>query len=563
MTVLSKPIEIGIATDDDDDEEVMIVSSPRKSKRLEHQSKQPKYKTGTAIQKLFPQGWFEGYVESFWIDDEYEDDVRLYRIEYEDGDAEDIEEGDMPPLVQFAEKDMKRQTLRQLQRKTTVKRAARKPTTTTTTTTTTTHRPAKKARGGTAKGLQTLNPDSGLWTGIFGQDKGALLQESLVEKIHANPPPPKTLPQPLHACIPLMVEFWLLLWERQMIFLEGKQTNVRVMQKHHFCNNHREIDRGTAYLRSQIMTLKQELQQQEKPLTRAIWLEQVLGMAYIYRLVNKQESFESDRNPTGGIPRLGEWTKEHEDYCREIQAERRRDNSLPSFMTRAHQAISYDEYIQLGQKCAKTIPPIAKQVHAAGSNLRKICNVLQKLGGVSSFRGWQLACDLEEARCLGPDVPDDFTLLGPGARNGLRDVFGDDVYNSHNLLDLCRHLQSSMTYCLQLVDLEFPHWGGRPVTLKVIEHALCEFNKFQRSDAGGFDSFRHRHSRASMDDKPCGECQEETTAENRARCDTCFLIVCQQCQKDQFHSIRSAEEDRHGRNCCLACHEIDELTFDD
>jgi hypothetical protein len=497
----------------------------------------------------------------------------MYLIHYEDGDREDLEEEDLQEFIDNAIDDQKGLSCKLKLRQATAKRPRINNTTVKSTNkkkarhhgTTTSYSNDKKK-----KGDPVVNKDSSLWTGVFGESKGPPLQQSIPSLVQANPPTRTQLPKPLWECIPLMLEFYLLLYERQQMFL-GRPTKVSVMIKHHFCNNYRELDRGTGYLRSQLIQRHDELltnkQQQDSVLTRELWLKEVLGMAYIYRLCNKQTTYSSKRNPSGGIPRLGKWNKDHEQYCRDIERERNQNNKNPSFMTRAHQAISHNEYIQYGRDSATSVPRVAQQIYEAGSDLKLVCKILHDLGGISKFRAWQLACDLEEAKCLGPSCQDHYTLLGPGAENGLRDIFGKDALQAYKTMDLVVYLRQNMTYCLQLVGLKFPFWDGRPITLKVIEHALCEFDKFQRVDStkNNVSNLRTWVSQSHLDERACDACHKEVkTKGTTVRCDTCFFLACHKCQDKAFVSIRSSsKDDPTGRNCCRKCDKIDRLTFSD
>jgi hypothetical protein len=66
---------------------------------------------------------------------------------------------------------------------------------------------------------------------------------------------------------------------------------------------------------------------------------------------------------------------------------------------------------------------VAHKVFKAGFDLEEVCKILQELDGIAEFHAWQLACDLDEAKCWG-DVKDNYTLLGPVTKKGLTDIFG-------------------------------------------------------------------------------------------------------------------------------------------
>ena len=205
-------------------------------------------------------------------------------------------------------------------------------------------------------------------------------------------------------------------------------------------------------------------------------------------------------------------------------------------------------------------------------DMEMVCNHLRKLPGLGSFTSWQIACDLEEACCFGPKVKpnenglfepveleDVYCVLGPGAEKGLRKIFGEEIFGSidrKDLMGLAIHVRDIMDYCLGLVGQKFPHWRNRKVNLKVIEHALCEYQKFTEIEAGYVAGQRRWHSRAEMDTRK--ECCD---GQRMIRCDTCHDIVCEGCQRDKFQSIKAL--DGFGWNCCRRCHALDQLEFVD
>jgi hypothetical protein len=324
--------------------------------------------------------------------------------------------------------------------------------------------------------------------------------------------------------IPEMVEFYVMLLQRQL--LQQKQQGSTsiinpIFQRYHFCNNYRELDRGTAYFRSQILLkllgMKEGEQQQESSplqMNRLQYLQEVLGMAYYYRQCNLIESFKDPNNPAGGIPRLGRF---NESFVRYIETYRQ---NRKKFFTPAHLNQGFNRYINNCSSAEKLIRDLSKEIHNMNEfDMKKMCSILRRLPGVGEFTCWQIACDLEEACCFCPKIkitptgivqvqlPDEFCVLGPGAEKGLQKIFGKEVYQQftrNDLLGLAIFLRDNMDHCLALVGQSFPLWKKRRVTLKVIEHALCEFQKFVELDTGYSKGQRSWHSRAGMDElKPC------------------------------------------------------------
>jgi alpha-glutamyl/putrescinyl thymine pyrophosphorylase clade 1 len=395
------------------------------------------------------------------------------------------------------------------------------------------------------------------------------------------------LPSDLHPFIPNMVEFYLLMYERQCVF-GGKKTSNPIMQNFHFCNNYRELDRGTAYFRSQILDLYDDLKvtttktQKRRgdassstttatttatasTVTRRQWIEQVLAMSYVYRMVNRIESFTNSDNPVGGIPRLGQFDDEFVAYVRSFK--NNDSNTKGAFFTAAHQTTNYEKFIEWCQdatyKNTSVISNSTEQIIEAGNDLESICTlIVQSLKGVRDFFAWQIVCDLSEARCFGDDLNgDSFCLLGPGASSGLDDIFGSETNSKIRLKytasQLCVYLRDSLDPCLRLVGLTFPYWRDRPCTLKIIEHALCEVNKFYRLDADSSNRLRKFNSRSTMDrNKPCQLCGCNVSSHDEktviVRCESCHAAFCTKCT-----SASSNKNIQRASTWCLRCKDFD------
>jgi hypothetical protein len=388
----------------------------------------------------------------------------------------------------------------------------------------------------------------------------------------------KSIPQNLHSRVPEIVEFCLMMWQRQQMQQGMAESRIEIFQRYHFCNNYRELDRGTAYFRSQVLQLAKETNLQHSDdrnrLTRLEYTTQVLAMAYYYRLCNKIESFRNAKNPVGGIPRFEQFDNAFVEYVQSYNV----DKPTATFFTRAHLNQGFKKYLHGCKDSTNKIPQVAQKILESTSNgaidRRSICKHLKTLDNVGPFMAWQIACDLEESSCYGPCIEvsdnvqnDDYVELGPGAKKGLCKIFGDDVFRQavakKELCHLTMLLRDSCHDMLQLVGKTFPLWKNRPIHLKMIEHALCEFQKFVEIQDSNVAGQRMFHSRASAMDKrlhqQCSACSQTNTTPRMIRCDTCHFIACESCQKDQFYSIQPINE--YGYTCCQPCRALDQLSL--
>jgi hypothetical protein len=89
------------------------------------------------------------------------------------------------------------------------------------------------------------------------------------------------------------------------------------------------------------------------------------------------------------------------------------------------------------------------------------------------------------------------------------------------------------------IRLEFPKWNNRRLTLKEMEHALCEFSKFQRLERNTTTGRRLRKQKSQAHPARgvfcccyCYCCQSQTTKTEIIMlefCDTCNQGYCKEC----------------------------------
>jgi alpha-glutamyl/putrescinyl thymine pyrophosphorylase clade 1 len=433
---------------------------------------------------------------------------------------------------------------------------------------------AKKSKLTTPKGSSTAKND--LWERLRTDDGKAITMELIQQQQVASTNSTIDIPEDLHPTIPKMVEFYLFMYERQRLYL-GYSTPLREFHTYHFCNNYRELDRGTAYLKSQILKLKDDLDDlpTTKPLlSRIDWTEQVLYMAYVYRLCNQLTSFANPQNPVGGIPRLGQFSVAFGRYIQGL-----RDDGH-SFFTNAHQNNGFQKYIQWCRSVLVIVVPVdgqsllrsvATQIVDANGDMQQVCIALSKLPGIAKFMSWQLACDLQEANCM-DSIDDSYVKLGPGAEAGIKDIFGDATAKvlGYNNLHLAVCLRDNLEYGMGLVGKTFPLWRDKPMTLKVIEHALCEFSKFKRMTNGTKFAPRLFRSRASWNATFCQYCHAAKTSSvySWLCCDTCRAEYCGKCCSDGRCEKTTSSSATRGSTTnawvlCQRCTSLDGMTFDD
>jgi hypothetical protein len=197
------------------------------------------------------------------------------------------------------------------------------------------------------------------------------------------------------------------------------------------------------------------------------WLREVLLASVLYRLLNKVETFQT----FGGIP---DTPQEIKKFLKFIKA--KMSSGGPAVFTSAHINMGFVNYRRVANNIVQpqTLDTIAEQVLAA-KELHQVPDVLETLKNLGAFYAWQVTCDLMECGCLPNFGENDYARLGKGAVKGIRIIFGVDAYDHVNLAKL---LESLQVLVFATLNVSFPYFADRKLTVKNIEHALCEFSKY-------------------------------------------------------------------------------------
>ena len=119
---------------------------------------------------------------------------------------------------------------------------------------------------------------------------------------------------------------------------------------------------------------------------------------------------------------------------------------------------------------------MAKQIVAAPS-LKMAWKVIKTPPNVGNFLSWQITANLCALKLI--KLPEDFVALGPGAKDGLKKVFGltGNIAASEEL-ELAKTLTRMMDPVFEALGISFQFFLRRRISMKAIEHSLCEFDKY-------------------------------------------------------------------------------------
>ena len=303
-----------------------------------------------------------------------------------------------------------------------------------------------------------------------------IVLESLNSKMGVGKCLHPLLPEHKDSC-DAVAAFLLFVHERQTIWKkkqEGRQdlTENKILSTKLFCNVYRELDKGSQYMRNCL--LQRDLQETPSHMISHEVVERVLFKSIVYRLINKVDTFVE----FGGLP-----SKEENKSFVKFLLNKRAKGEV-SF-TAAHQNMGYDRLQETLHFVKKNIKSLATQVvkGAEARSLKVAHKALVATPNIGAFFAWQILCDLLENRVLGANTDNQWVCLGPGGKSGLRKIFPlettEEIKFIRLLRDICnpRGPMSGFT----ALALEFPAFLEKPLSVKNVEHSLCEFNKWWNS----------------------------------------------------------------------------------
>ena len=350
--------------------------------------------------------------------------------------------------------------------------------------------------------------------------------------------------------------FLLFILERQKTWGNKRKnrktlTTNRVLATKWFTNMYRELDRGTLYFRYCMSKTDLKGVKISKDTIETDLVTKVLFKSIVYRLINKVETFMD----FGGIPNQDEFPA----FLSYLKAKVREKVVI---FTAAHQNMGFRRLMDTFSYLAKNIDKLTYNV-VKGANHRstKECQeAILKIPNVGAFFAWQILCDLLECKILGDNTDNQWACLGPGAKNGLRRIFRLETTKGElKHTRLLRDLGGlrGPTSGFKALGLEFPAFLHKPLSLKNIEHALCEYDKYFRFNLNSQvreRDYSDQKSRKHLDKQSlCEICSYEASEADCVKCLLCGTIYHKPCETNwgtMFH--------RDGSWLCHVCHEIEQ-----
>jgi hypothetical protein len=341
-------------------------------------------------------------------------------------------------------------------------------------------------------------------------------------------------------------EFMLFCHERQCIWAKRKQgmpepwTQDPILQSKHFTNIYRELDAGTAFFRRSMIKLKEVMKKDglNREEFENHFAVEVLWASFCYRLVGRVDTF----NELGGIPTLHGWEQFSDRFERHYRKEK-------TVFTAAYQNMGFNRFIEtikfIRANNDIALKDLATTILISGRNrdLKRCTQSIQQIPNIGPFFAWQVTCDLMECGIL-KGVDEDtsnYVQLGPGAKRGLKIIFGSSRRDENALCIMLREKQNVFFNCL---GVKFIRFDNRIMSLKVLEHALCEYSKYYALKTNSFGRvFNGLGGSAAKFD--CEECATLHCENNGSqRCDTCWRNFCHKCSNNEGDITRICNDCR-------------------
>ncbi len=266
--------------------------------------------------------------------------------------------------------------------------------------------------------------------------------------------------------------FWRFAAERQRIFfarLHGELspwTDDPVLQTYKFTNAYRASDRTSQYLiRHVIYGGPKEPQE-------------VFFRIILFKLFNKIKTWELLENEFGEI----RWsTYRYSDYNRVLSRALAAGASIYSaayIMASGHEFFAVSRKHQSHLKLLElmlsdTVPERLTECR----RMRQGFELLRSYPLIGDFLGYQLITDLNYSDLI--DFSEmEFTMPGPGARDGIRKCFAS--LGGLSEADVIQLMADRQAREFERLGIEFPSLWGRTLQLIDIQNLFCEVDKYSR-----------------------------------------------------------------------------------
>ena len=271
------------------------------------------------------------------------------------------------------------------------------------------------------------------------------------------------------------------IWHRR--FVQGLKrpdwTSDKIFQENKFTNVYRELDKGTIVLLDHILDKGPDVE--------------VFFNILLYRLVNNYDTWLEDI----GYQKIVDGWKD-KPWAR---LKKRESKGLPVWCT-AHVVSGYpnfpgpdgkptnskiDKIHWMFDQVYKGIHELWEKIQNCETFQQVFKTILNEVNGYGPFLAYEVAVDLTYGQNpLILFTEDEWANAGPGARRGISILFGEKLPKEIDHNDVMVWLRDNQDKFFEEYGIDFKAiaYRGKPLTLRNIEHCLCEFFKYYKVKNG-------------------------------------------------------------------------------
>lgn len=269
---------------------------------------------------------------------------------------------------------------------------------------------------------------------------------------------------------PVFETYWRFAAERQATYLRrlaggsGPWTSDPVLRAHRFTNCYRASDRVSQYLIRHVIY-------DGEPNSN-----EVVFRSLLFKIFNKVETWEALRSALGELRWRDFDADRYAGVLRDVVASGRAVYSAAYVMPSPHLGYErkYRNHLALLEGMMRD--GVVRKLERSAS-MREAFEVLRAYQGLGDFLAFQYLIDINYSEVLDFDEMS-FVVAGPGARSGVRKVFGASAVGAE--MSLIRHMADEQERYFDALGLHFEGLVGRPLQLIDCQNLFCEVDKYAR-----------------------------------------------------------------------------------
>jgi hypothetical protein len=296
-----------------------------------------------------------------------------------------------------------------------------------------------------------------------------------------------------------LVPFFNFMQERQNVFhkrfeqrLLPPWTDDEILSKYSFCNCYRELDRVSLFVITHIARNPDALREPES----------LIFSSVLFRLFNSPETYTIISFRLNGVDSIHDyfwlsdiplvrpqlWDAEKVISFLDDVIEEEEGGKF-SLLRKAYTISSHQGGVPTHHDIVRSLVPLATSLISKSPILPRtgrtlfdsVVNpqtpeeaflALKSIYGLGDFLAYEVLCDLNYSNMWPFDAEQSFVNVGPGAERGLKRLglppTVDSVLRIHTVIN--KYLASH----------DFPFFRSRLISLRGIEHSLCEYDKYRR-----------------------------------------------------------------------------------